>query len=111
MTQSMLLVMVIKMDASIMSVDGLNQSSTVKEEVTRKRNAQRTVKGKVKIMNPIIWAVIQIQKRRMGKLIQNRSVVRLSRSREDNLIRVTRFSSQETSTKSSTAAKKKVSFS
>lgn len=35
-------------DASMMSVDGHNQSSIVKEEVTPKRNAQRTAKGKVK---------------------------------------------------------------
>lgn len=35
-------------DTSMMSVDGQNQSTIVKEEVTPKRNAQRTAKGKVK---------------------------------------------------------------
>ena len=35
-------------DASMMSVDGPNQLGVVKEEVTPKRNAQRSAKGKVK---------------------------------------------------------------
>ena len=34
-------------DASIMSADGHNSSGVVKEEITPKRNAQRTAKGKV----------------------------------------------------------------